>query len=92
MRIYNPATKKIHWHTTVKFLKNWSNEKLLKNDAIDEKISWDRDDVDDDDDEKNEKNQKKTKCFCVSTDLEVFEIINSWIKKNSWVNEKWFFH
>ena len=58
MKIYNPAIKKIHWHTTMKFLKNQPGERLLKKDAIEKKISWDLDDVDDDDDE-NEKNQKK---------------------------------
>ena len=48
----------------MKFLKDQPDEKLLKKNAVEKKISWDLDDVDDDDDnekenDENEKNQKK---------------------------------
>ena len=37
MKIFDSMTKKIQWHTVVKFLKNFSNDKLLKNDKNNQK-------------------------------------------------------
>ena len=58
MRVYNPAIKKIHWHTTMKFLEDQSGGKLLEKNAIEKEIFWNLDDVDDDDDNENDENEK----------------------------------
>ena len=56
MKIFDSMTKKIQWHTTVKFLKNFSDDKLLKNDKNNQKNENSSTKIFDDENE-NEKNE-----------------------------------
>ena len=63
MKIFDSMTKKIQWHTVVKFLKNFSNDKLLKNDKNNQKNENSSTKIFDDENE-NEKNENvKTQIF-----------------------------
>ena len=81
MKIFDSMTKKIQWHTAVKFLKNFSNDKLLKNDKNNQKNENSSTEIFDNENE-NEKNKNvETQIFQKQS---IFDVANgSKLMKNN---------